>query len=184
MRVVLDTNILASAIRAGQGPIAQIRESMLSGLFHLHLSQVILDELERTLGNPYFSSRLSREQVHQFLASLKATSAVHTIPSLVPRLASHREDDFILATAKAASADFLVTGDKQFQALQRYEETRILPPQPFSACLLELVGLEDRLRCADQEALERGIAVENLVADIQSAKSHTIESYKNWQELQ
>lgn len=74
MRVVLDTNILASAIRAEQGPIAQIRESWLSGLFHLHLSQVILDELERTLGNPYFSSRLSREQVHQFLASLKATS--------------------------------------------------------------------------------------------------------------
>jgi len=48
MRVVLDTNILAAAIRAEQGPIAQIRESWLSGLFHFHLSQVILDELERS----------------------------------------------------------------------------------------------------------------------------------------
>ena len=184
MRVVLDTNILASAIRAERGPIALIRESWLSGLFCLHISQVILDELEHTLGNPYFSSRLGQEESHLYLTSLKATSAVHIIPSAVPRLASHEEDDFILATAKSASADFLITGDKHLQVLQCYEGTRILPPQPFSACLLELTDLENRLRFADREALEKERAIEDIVAEITTIKFRTIENYKNLQGFQ
>lgn len=184
MRVVLDTNILASAIRAGRGPIADIREAWLSGLFHLHISKPILDELERTLANPYFSSRLSREQVGLFVMSLRATSVVHPIPLFVPRVASHREDDFILATAKEALADFLITGDKRLQALQHHRKTRILPAQPFSDCLHEIAENDDRLRVADRETSERGVSVEEIIMEIQLAKLRTIESYKSSKGLQ
>lgn len=63
MRVVLDTNVLASGALAHSGAIAQILDAALAGAFQLALSLEILIELERTLSKPYFATRLLQGQI-------------------------------------------------------------------------------------------------------------------------
>jgi len=46
-------------------------------------------------------------------------------------MATHPEDDLILATAASARADYLVTGDRQLLALGTFEEIAIVTPRAF-----------------------------------------------------
>jgi predicted nucleic acid-binding protein len=53
----------------------------------------------------------------------------------VQGVASHPEDDLILATAVSAQADYLVTGDRQLLALGRYQGVEIVTPRAFATIL-------------------------------------------------
>lgn len=46
-------------------------------------------------------------------------------------VASHPEDDLILATAISAEVEYLVTGDKQLLAHDGYRRLRIIAPREF-----------------------------------------------------
>ncbi len=50
-------------------------------------------------------------------------------------MATHPEDDLVLATAVSAAADYLVTGDKQLQRLGGYHGVAIVSPRDFLALL-------------------------------------------------
>lgn len=50
-------------------------------------------------------------------------------------VATHPEDDLILATAVAGNAEYLVTGDRQLLALGTYEGVRIVSAAEFLAVL-------------------------------------------------
>jgi predicted nucleic acid-binding protein len=52
-------------------------------------------------------------------------------------VATHPEDDLILATASSARADYLVTGDRQLQRLASYAGTKIVSPRQFLDILEE-----------------------------------------------
>jgi putative PIN family toxin of toxin-antitoxin system len=106
---VLDTNILASGSLARQGTIAELINSALAGVFQLVLSQKILDELERTLRKPYFAARLDTETVARYIARLKAVALLTSLTRQVTGIATHPEDDLVLATAVSARVTFLVT---------------------------------------------------------------------------
>jgi predicted nucleic acid-binding protein len=53
----------------------------------------------------------------------------------VQGVASHPEDDLILATAVSAQADYLVTGDRQLLALGEYQGAQIVTPRAFATIL-------------------------------------------------
>ncbi len=53
----------------------------------------------------------------------------------VQGVASHPEDDLILATAVSARADYLVTGDRQLLALGTFQGVQIVSPRDFVAIL-------------------------------------------------
>jgi predicted nucleic acid-binding protein len=57
----------------------------------------------------------------------------------VSGVATHREDDQILAAAVSARAEYLVTGDKQLQQLGIYQGVRVISPRAFLD-LLEATG--------------------------------------------
>lgn len=48
--------------------------------------------------------------------------------SLQTRMASHPEDDYVLATVVKGNADYLVTGDKQLQKITSIGGAPILSP--------------------------------------------------------
>ena len=54
-------------------------------------------------------------------------------------VATHPEDDQILATAVSAQAEYLVTGDKKLQQLGAYQGVRVFAPRAFLD-LLEATG--------------------------------------------
>ena len=46
-------------------------------------------------------------------------------------VATHSEDDLVLATAVSAKVDYLVSGDKTLQCVRAYEGVTIVSPREF-----------------------------------------------------
>jgi putative PIN family toxin of toxin-antitoxin system len=133
MIVTIDTNVLESGVvgfvaAADRAPALLLR-AWRAGVFVLALSDHILTELERTLARPYFGAHLTSAQVRGFLALLRKEALIAPITVVVQGVATHPEDDLVLATALSSGADYLVTGDRKLQGLGAYEGVTILSPR-------------------------------------------------------
>jgi putative PIN family toxin of toxin-antitoxin system len=132
--VVIDTNVLASGLAGFRNPVstvATILRLWRLGVFRLVTSEYILTELSRTLQSPYFTQRLSSQQIASAMRLLRRKTTITPITTNVHRIATHPEDDVILATAVSAKADYLVTGDTKLQAIGTYKGVTILSPKRF-----------------------------------------------------
>ncbi len=98
---------------------------MLSGNLTLITSVALLDELEdvlaRKLGPKREAARHTRVELERI--------AEVTSPALVQALSRDSDDDVVLATAVAAKADVLVTGDQDLLVLQQCGGIPILTPR-------------------------------------------------------
>jgi putative PIN family toxin of toxin-antitoxin system len=135
MKVVLDTNILASGAISPAGTVSRILDEWRSGTFRVIVSSPMLAELERTLQKPYFRRYLTKTQSYSFLKLLQRQVSVSPITVSVHEVATHPEDDVILATAVSDKADYLVTGDTKLQGVRTYNGVTILSPKQFLAIL-------------------------------------------------
>lgn len=131
MTVALDTNVLAAGfVHPGQPP-GQLLALWLAGRYSLVLSEHILTELARTFEAPYFQRRLTPDQRAQNLALLRRNAVLTPITAGVHGVATHREDDLVLATVVSGTVEYLVTGDRKLQQLGSYEGVTILNPRAF-----------------------------------------------------
>lgn len=137
-RVVLDANTLASGAITTTGTLASIIDAWRNGKYIVIVSEPILLELERTLQKPYFQQRLTNKQSSRFIMLLRKRATISTITISVRGVATHPEDDLILATALSAKANYLVTGDAKLQKLGTYSGIRILSPRAFLDILLSI----------------------------------------------
>jgi uncharacterized protein len=130
-RVVLDTNILASGAISSTGTVSTIVDAWRIGQFQVIVSAPILDELARTFQKPYFRRYLTDTQSSRFPKLLRKRATVSPITVSVHRVATHPEDDVILATAVSAKVDHLVTGDSKLERVGTYQGVAILSPRRF-----------------------------------------------------
>ncbi len=133
---VFDTNVLASGFVRPEPAPGQLLLLWRAGHYTLVTSEHILSELARTFQEPYFARHLTPEQRASNLEILRREALVVPITANVSGVATHPEDDHILATAVSARADYLVTGDTKLQRLGAYEGVTIVGPRQF----LELLG--------------------------------------------
>lgn len=131
IRAVLDTNVLASGFVRPEPAPGQILLEWKQGHFELLLSDHILDELATTFEQPFFSRHLSPEERADDLRLLRQRAAVVALTEVVTGVATHPEDDPVLATAVSGGADYLVTGDFQLQRLGSYRGVTIVNPRSF-----------------------------------------------------
>lgn len=129
---VLDANVLASGF-VGHGETApvQVIDAWRAGSYTLAISEHLLSELAHTFEDPYFSRRLTPEQIAGNLRLLEKWAVMAAITVQIKGVATHQEDDLTLATAVSVRADYLVTGDKKLQRVGEYEGVRILSPREF-----------------------------------------------------
>jgi len=126
MRVLLDTNVLASAA-ATRGLCEDVFREVLAE-HELVVCSQILSELRRILRDKF---RMPRELIDKFV-ELLFQDAVYSKPKDVPKLDIRDKDDLgILAAAKNAKASVIVTGDKELQSVGEFEGIRILSPREF-----------------------------------------------------
>ena len=126
MRLVLDTNVVASAL-LWNGPPRQLLRTGRGGEVTFFSSAPLLAELTDILSRPKFdrkiaASLLSVDQLVDLYAELVALVR----PTPVPRLAPDPDDDVVIGTALAAKADFVVTGDRALLSVREYEGGRIV----------------------------------------------------------
>lgn len=144
--VVLDTNVLASGFAGFLIPASvpgRLLHAWRAGEIEVVVSEHILTELARSFEQRYFQRRLTPNQVARSLALLQRQATTSRITAEVQGVATHPEDDLILATAVSAQAAYLVTGDSQLQKLGSYRGVTIVSPRDFLD-LLQSGGLGGR----------------------------------------
>jgi hypothetical protein len=133
MRVVLDTNILVSALLVQQGHPATIYRAWQEGYFALLVCAEQLDELRATLHKPAIAARIKPYKAGRLVNELKELAeTVSALPHI--KRSPDPTDDFLLALSEAGKADYLVTGDKSgLLTLVRHKATRIISASEFAA---------------------------------------------------
>jgi putative PIN family toxin of toxin-antitoxin system len=112
VRVVLDTNVLVSALHFGGRP-RRLFDHVLRGDHTLIIGPAILGELEAVLVE---TCGWASDRAAAVRAELDAIAEVVT-PSEVPSVCRDPDDDQILAIAVSGAADALVTGDADLLAV-------------------------------------------------------------------
>jgi uncharacterized protein len=120
VRVVLDTNVLVSALHFGGRP-PRLLEDVLRGDHQLIIGPAILGELEAVLRE---ACRWTSDRAAAVRAEIEAIAEVVT-PVEVPRVCRDPDDDQILAIAVVGAVDALVTGDGDLLALGTHRGVNI-----------------------------------------------------------
>jgi hypothetical protein len=136
MRVVLDTNILFSALISPYGYPDAIYRAWRSARFEVVTSRMQLDEIRRASRYPKFQAVLQPDKVGAMVNNLQRAVVLDQLT--IEAEAADPDDAFLLAMALAGDADYLVTGDRRAGLLQRghIERTRIVTPAVFCAEML------------------------------------------------
>lgn len=137
MRVVLDSNILLSALISPHGPPDRIYRAWRAARFELVTSRTQLEEIRRASRYPILQAVLQPAKVGLMVNNLQRALVLEALPSGFE--ATDPDDAFLLAMAKAGEADYLVTGDRRAGLLQRGSvgRARILTPADFCAEVLQ-----------------------------------------------
>jgi len=126
MRVILDTNILCSALITPGGVADRLYLAWRGKLFTLVTTEEQLEEFRRVTRYP---------RVRQYIEPAAAGTLYNELRRLavmlseLPAIEASRDpwDNFLLAIAQAGKADFLVTGDKRdLLSMGSFGKTRIV----------------------------------------------------------
>ena len=130
VRIVLDTNVILSALLWRGTPyrlLTSIRQQMNAQLFS---STPLLEELADVLTRPSAAKRLAtinRSGADVLIDYVEAVNLVS--PASIGRVvASDPDDDVVIATALAANANLIVSGDNDLLSLKQYQNIPILSP--------------------------------------------------------
>lgn len=115
MRVVLDTNVLFSALFSPAGVPGQLVRVALAGRYELIVSPKLLDELRAALARP--KSRLDPPTVARYVGQLEQQHLVQDPAGQPATWTRDPDDDYLIALAVASGADAIVTGDRDLTEL-------------------------------------------------------------------
>lgn len=122
MRVLIDTNVFVSYLLNPNQPgsIRAIVRAFLEDRFTLLVPEDLLEEFTLTvLNKPRLSKSILPKDLETFVRILKTYGEeVARIEDAIPTVTRDRKDDYLLAYAVVANADYLVTGDNDLLVLQ------------------------------------------------------------------
>jgi putative PIN family toxin of toxin-antitoxin system len=123
MIVVLDTNVIISALLSTKGPPAKVIDRWEADEFEVAISKPLLDELERARGydrvKKYFKD--SQGIIKALLKRLK-TVGVFVDPKIELHIIEDDPDDNrVLECALAANASYIISGDEHLLGLEEYK---------------------------------------------------------------
>ena len=123
LKIVLDTNVLISAILFG-GKRRQILEKAIRGEIRLCLSEPILEELKGVLQRSKFD--YSPETIQFILTELMGIADFVNPSETLNVVLEDPEDNRILECAVEAEANCVISGDFRLLKLSRYRNIEVL----------------------------------------------------------
>jgi uncharacterized protein len=129
VRAVLDPNVLVSAAISPAGPPRRIVAAWVDGRFELVMSQALIEELRDVLDRPRFRRWISTTIARRFVDGL-ADDALLLDDAPAPQgVSPDPDDDYLIALARAAGADYLVSGDRHLLDLTDPDPPVLTPRQ-------------------------------------------------------
>ena len=128
MKAVFDTNVLIAAFLT-EGICAKLLIRARRRDFDLVLCDGILQEFKRVLKKKFAASPHEMSEA-LIILSAAAQDILGQTDSIAP-ISRDSDDDLILACARDAIADYVVTGDEDLLVIKNYEGISILNPREF-----------------------------------------------------
>ena len=134
MRVVLDPNVIISALLSPDGAPARTLRAWLQGHFELVASPLLLEELARALAYPKLRKLIEPQEGDRVIEWLRSASMAADPEGAPPIRSPDRGDDYLIALAEAERA-VLASGDQHLLGLA--EDLPIYSPVGFLGLLEE-----------------------------------------------
>ena len=125
-RVVLDTNIIISALLFGGKP-RQILQFVIERRLHSVTSPALLSELSEILAKKFLFPKNKLLMVERKVK--KISSVVY--PSEIITILRDKPDNRVLETAHTGECGYVITGDKQLLKLRVFRDIGIVTPEQF-----------------------------------------------------
>lgn len=129
MRAVLDPNVLVSAAISPNGPPRQILTAWADERLELIISPAVLDELADVLARPKLQRFITTTLAVAFIDGLATDAVIVRDTPDPPGLSPDPDDDYLIALARAANADYLVSGDRHLLDLAEPDPPVLTPRQ-------------------------------------------------------
>ena len=130
IRVVIDTNILVSALLQPEGLPSAVLLLAFSGQVRLCVSDAIFAEFDEVIRRPHF--KRSPDVIEGALQSIRKLG-LWVQPKIRVEACLDSDDNIFLECAQAAAADYLLTGNRRHFP-NRWKKTQVISAR-------ELIGL-------------------------------------------
>ena len=128
-RVVLDTNVLVSAILL-KGHLAEFVDLWKKGAISPAISKETFSEFRKVLNYPKFG--LKDEEMKSIIEKeILPFFEVVDIEEKIHGVCRDPDDEMFISVAFNAKASHIVTGDKDLLDLKKYKSVRIISPQEY-----------------------------------------------------
>ncbi len=131
LKIVVDTNLIVSAVITPHGKPARILELFRKNMIEIVISEEIVIEIQKVSNYPKIRKRhgWSLEETKWFIKGIKKFCIV-VMPGAHndPIITKDASDDKFLDCAVAGEVDYVVTGDKHLLELGQYSGIPIISP--------------------------------------------------------
>lgn len=116
VRAVIDTNVWVSSLLNPTGRPAMLRKAFVEGVFHVIISEPLLEEITDVLNRPKIKSRhlLADDEIEELLTLLDEHTEYALLSGGV-NICTDKDDDLVIETAIKGKAEYLVTGDSDIK---------------------------------------------------------------------
>jgi uncharacterized protein len=123
-RVLLDTNVLVSAIISRGKARELLNRAIVDKKFSIVISEAILKELRTVLQRPKFKT--SKDEIDKIILAIIQTGEIISPESDFKVINEDPDDNIILNAAYDGKVNMIITGDDHLLGLQSFKGIRIL----------------------------------------------------------
>ena len=136
LQIIIDTNVLLSAVRSQLGASFRLLSSIEDSRFEINLSVALALEYEDVLKRPALNPNLTIQEVDDILDFLCQNANLCEIFYLWRPTLRDPKDDFVLELAVESNCDYIVTfNTKDFAGAEKFGIKAIRPKE-----FLQIIG--------------------------------------------
>ncbi|ODS83053.1 MAG: putative toxin-antitoxin system toxin component, PIN family [Cytophagaceae bacterium SCN 52-12] len=130
-KVVIDTNVIVSALIQKNYPFLIINELFLEGKVIVCISEELMREYFEVLSRPKFARFPDFANGAKSVLAEIGSKAELFDPEIKLDIISDQDDNMILELADESEADFIITGNTNDFTMSAYKNTKIVTPREY-----------------------------------------------------
>jgi len=129
VRIVLDTNVVVSGLLWSASP-RHLLDAVRAGRASAFTSRELLEELADVLSRPHLVPLLTKQQTSAaaLVQGYALLATIVTSAEISATIIADPDDDALIATALAARADLIISGDRKVLDLKHHHGIAIVNP--------------------------------------------------------